>query len=81
MLRRYASAWPRVDLQLRESSADADLLAAVERGELDITFADQPLIDGPFESVELLRDPYVLLVQAGLAARGAQAAADARGDH
>ena len=71
VLRRYASAWPRVDLQLRESSADADLLAAVERGELDITFADQPLIDGPFDSVELLRDPYVLLVQAGspLAAR------------
>jgi molybdate transport repressor ModE-like protein len=71
VLRRFSAAWPRVELRLRESSIDADLLAAVERGELDLTFADRPMIDGPFDCVELLQDPYVLLVQAGspLAAR------------
>jgi molybdate transport repressor ModE-like protein len=71
VLRRFAAAWPRVELRLRESSVDADLLAAVERGELDLTFADRPMVDGPFDCVDLLQDPYVLLVQAGspLAAR------------
>src|SRR5688500_1597934 len=43
VLRRFAAAWPRVELRLRESSVDADLLAAVERGELDLTFADRPM--------------------------------------
>jgi DNA-binding transcriptional LysR family regulator len=36
----------------------------VERGELDLTFSDMPLVEGPFESVELMRDPYVLVVPA-----------------
>jgi DNA-binding transcriptional LysR family regulator len=34
----------------------------VERGELDLTFAMFPLPEGPFGSVELLSDPYVLMV-------------------
>jgi DNA-binding transcriptional LysR family regulator len=48
-----------------------ELLRLVEHGELDLTFADLPLPEGPFEAEEVLRDPYVLLVQAGseLAAR------------
>src|SRR5436309_1762399 len=32
--------------------------------ELDLTFADLPLPEGPFESDEVLRDPYVLIVAA-----------------
>jgi DNA-binding transcriptional LysR family regulator len=39
-------------------------LALVERGELDLTFSDLPVTEGPFEWVELLRDPYVLVVAA-----------------
>jgi DNA-binding transcriptional LysR family regulator len=62
LMRRFSAAWPRVEIRLTESANDSDLLAAVERGELDLTFADLPLTDGPFESVELLRDPYVLLL-------------------
>jgi DNA-binding transcriptional LysR family regulator len=44
----------------------------VERGTLDVSFTDQPLPEGPFESIELLRDPYVLVVAADspLADRG-----------
>src|ERR671937_901049 len=64
LLRRYSAAWPRVEITLTESASDAELLALVERGELDMTFADMPLTDGPFEAVELLRDPYVLIVRA-----------------
>ena len=72
VLRRFAASWPKVELALTESASDAELLELVERGELDLTFADLPLTDGPFESVELIRDPYVLVVPAGspLAQRG-----------
>ena len=62
LMRRFSAAWPRVEIRLTESSSDSDLLEEVERGELDLTFADLPLPEGPFESAELLRDPYVLLL-------------------
>src|SRR5256884_7016195 len=64
LMRRYLRAWPQVRVTLTESANDEDLLALVERGDLDLTFSDLPLTDGPFESVELLRDPYVLVVAA-----------------
>jgi DNA-binding transcriptional LysR family regulator len=72
LMRRYMEAWPKVEVTLTESAADTELLGLVERGELDLTFSDLPLVDGPFESVELMRDPYVLVVPANseLAARG-----------
>ena len=65
VMTRFFAAWPQVNVTLTESADDLELLGLVERGELDLTFADLPLTDGPFESVELLRDPYVLVVQAG----------------
>jgi DNA-binding transcriptional LysR family regulator len=64
LMRRFLAEWPRVDLQLSESTLDDELLAHVERGLLDLTFAMQPLADGPFESVGLMHDPYVLVVPA-----------------
>jgi DNA-binding transcriptional LysR family regulator len=72
LMRRFMDAWPKVDVALTESADDTELLGLVERGELDLTFSDLPLVDGPFESVELMRDPYVLVVPAHseLAARG-----------
>jgi molybdate transport repressor ModE-like protein len=62
LMRRYLSAWPQVKVSLTESPNDEDLLTEVERGELDLSFTDLPLPEGPFESVELMRDPYVLVV-------------------
>jgi DNA-binding transcriptional LysR family regulator len=49
---------------VHEEADVADLLRLVERGELDLTFAELPLPEGPFESEEVLRDPYVLVVAA-----------------
>ena len=71
LLRRFKQDWPRVEVSVREEIDAADLLRMIEHGELDLTFADLPLPDGPFESEPVLIDPYVLLVQAGseLAAR------------
>jgi DNA-binding transcriptional LysR family regulator len=62
LLRRFGAAWPGVEVQLVESASDPELLAYVERGDLDLTFAMPPLPEGPFAMVELMRDPWVLLV-------------------
>ncbi len=62
LMREFAAAWPRVEVQLTEDSADGRLLALVERGDLDLSFTIYPLPGGPFEAVELLRDPYLLIV-------------------
>ncbi|HZB22748.1 MAG TPA: LysR family transcriptional regulator [Gaiellaceae bacterium] len=64
ILRRFVEEWPRVAVSLEEEADDTKLLDLVERGELDLTFADMPLPEGPFEHVEVLRDPYVLVVPA-----------------
>jgi molybdate transport repressor ModE-like protein len=65
LMRRFGTVWPRVELKLTEMGTDQDLVALVERGELDLTFADFRLWDGPFDELHLFDDPYVLLVQAG----------------
>ena len=64
LLRRFLQDWPRVEIRLSESANDDELLSLVERGALDLTFAMLPLGEGPFDSVPLLHDPYVLVVPA-----------------
>jgi DNA-binding transcriptional LysR family regulator len=64
LVRRFRSEWPLVGVRVREESSATDLLHLLEHGELDLTFADLPLPEGPFEYAELLQDPYVLLVAA-----------------
>jgi DNA-binding transcriptional LysR family regulator len=64
LLRRFLQDWPRVEIRLSESANDDELLGLVERGALDLTFAMLPLGEGPFDSVPLLHDPYVLVVPA-----------------
>ncbi len=64
LLRSFAREHPQVEVELYESPDDIELLELVERGELDLTFLMLPLEPGPFEAIELLRDPYFLLVPA-----------------
>jgi DNA-binding transcriptional LysR family regulator len=64
LLSGFKAEWPSVTIGLTESSDDEELLAFVERGELDLTFTMVPVPQGPFEVVQLLRDPYVLVVPA-----------------
>jgi DNA-binding transcriptional LysR family regulator len=64
LLPRYARDWPDIRVLPREAPTDADLFAFVERGELDLSFADMPLRPGPFDHTEVLVDPYILLVAA-----------------
>jgi len=64
LVRRFRAQLPRVGVRVREASSADDLLRLLEHGELDLSFADLPLREGPFEWAELLQDPYVLLVSA-----------------
>jgi DNA-binding transcriptional LysR family regulator len=66
LMQRFVESWPRVAVQLEESANDVHLLAQIERGELDVSFADLPLPEGPFEYEELLTDPYVFAVSSEL---------------
>ncbi|MDX6591410.1 MAG: hypothetical protein QOJ13_606 [Gaiellales bacterium] len=62
VIRRFSSSHPLVDVTLSEAE-DATLLRKIEEGELDLAFIHLPLPDGPFEAIELLRDPYVLVAR------------------
>jgi DNA-binding transcriptional LysR family regulator len=64
LLQRYRATQPQVQVSLVESESDDELLADIERGELDLAFALLPLPAGPFASVELMRDPWILLAPA-----------------
>jgi DNA-binding transcriptional LysR family regulator len=65
LLSRHSAAWPGVDVTLIESNSPSELVGGVERGELDFTFWSLPVPDGPFEILELMLDPHVLLVPRG----------------
>ena len=65
VLRRFQARWPDVDVQVTEASFDNELVDAVERGDVDLSFAIQPIPEGPFEVRELMTDPYVVLTAVG----------------
>lgn len=64
IISRFSAQWPLVELMLDELD-DAEIPAAVERGEIDLGFVLLPVVDAPLDAIELLRDPYVLVTQAG----------------
>jgi DNA-binding transcriptional LysR family regulator len=49
------------DFSLKESNDDAVLLDLLERGELDVSFVELPIPEGPLEATRLLEDPFVLV--------------------
>ena len=71
VMRRFHQSWPDVEIELHESHSDLELASSVERGELDLSFVQLPIENPALETIELLRDPYVLVVPADspLAAR------------
>lgn len=62
VMRRFLAEWPGINLGLSEPSADPELYTFIESGEIDLAFCSLPVPEGPFEAVELMTDPYVLLV-------------------
>lgn len=61
---RFGELWSGIEVELSEAP-DQGLLDLIELGRLDLTFGSLPLPDGPFDAVELVRDPWLLLAQAG----------------
>jgi DNA-binding transcriptional LysR family regulator len=61
VIRRFRSAWPAVEIELHEAHMDLELAGAVERGELDLAFVQLPLDNPSLETIEVLRDDYVLV--------------------
>lgn len=56
-----------LDVTLVERPSDDELLPLLERGQLDVSFAELPLPSGRFASRTLLADEYVLVVSASSA--------------
>jgi molybdate transport repressor ModE-like protein len=71
LLRGFRQSWPQVEIALQQEPGDRELLRLVSEGELDLCFVTLPAATGSFATVELFRDPYVLVVAADspLAAR------------
>ena len=65
VMRRFRTDWPKIEVGLSEPTTDPELYAEIESGRLDLAFCSAPLPDGPFDALELMRDPYVFLVPAG----------------
>lgn len=52
---------PDLDVQLSESDDQEEMLTRLHHGELDLTFAVQPVASSDLATVSLYRDPFVLL--------------------
>jgi DNA-binding transcriptional LysR family regulator len=65
IISRFSQAWPGVEVRLMEAASDEGLMDMVEPGRLDLTFGVLPMPEGPFDGVELLRDPFVLVAAKG----------------
>jgi molybdate transport repressor ModE-like protein len=63
LLQQFTAEWPDVRLHPTEAGSDLPLYEAVERGDLDLSFVELPAPPGPFETVELLVDPYVVVLR------------------
>jgi len=61
LVQRFTGACPGVEFRLTERDNDDDLLDLVERGELDLAYVMLPHQQGPFDAVEVLVDPYMLV--------------------
>jgi molybdate transport repressor ModE-like protein len=82
VMRRFLADWPGIELGLSEPATDPELFAAIESGELDLAFCGRPLPNGPFDAVDLMSDPYVLVVPGDTPlAERKSASLDDLGDH
>jgi len=64
VISRFGELWQGVEVRLTEASSDEGLLDLLEPGRLDLSFGTLPLPPGPFEAVELVRDPFVMVTDA-----------------
>jgi molybdate transport repressor ModE-like protein len=63
IMKRFRQQWPQIEVMLEERDSDQELAEMVERGELDVAFVLPPFGEAPLETIPLLRDPYVFVVE------------------
>jgi DNA-binding transcriptional LysR family regulator len=74
LLGTFRAEWPGIQIVLRESRDCAELIHAVEAGDIDVTFIDiGPYETGPLQVRPLLDDPMVFLAPAGAPEAGQRA--------
>jgi DNA-binding transcriptional LysR family regulator len=75
LVARLRGAAPGLVLEIEEAIADDALWEMVEAGAVDAALGGLPVAGAPFEWVEVLEDPYVLVTATGSASAGAGAGA------
>ena len=67
VLKRFMERWPEANIELKETVGDSELADAVSRAELDLAYVTlPPPADVPdLKVTELLKDPLVVVAQAG----------------
>jgi DNA-binding transcriptional LysR family regulator len=74
LLGTFRAEWPGIEVVLHESRDSAELIHAVETGDIDVTFIDiGPYETGPLEVRPLLDDPMVFLAPAAAPEAGQRA--------
>ena len=61
-LSRFRRDWPHVSIDLRQEAPGVLLDDLVRSGQIDIAFADTSEVVEPFQSVDLVEDPYVVMM-------------------
>ena len=64
IMRNFVEQWPEIDVRLDELEDD-EIVSAIERGAIDVGFVLLPVGEAPLETLELLLDPFVLMVASG----------------
>ena len=64
VLARFRERWPNISVSLTGQPLEHDLGAMVRNGLLDLAFIDVSTVEAPLAAVELLVDPYVVLLPA-----------------
>jgi DNA-binding transcriptional LysR family regulator len=62
ILRRFTADRGEIEVLVTEAPSDDRLLPLIERGDLDLAFAELPLPGGPLTAAPLVTDDYVLVV-------------------
>jgi molybdate transport repressor ModE-like protein len=65
VLTEFRAVCPGVEVRVLEAAAEHEPAALLADGRVQVALMSLPLPEGPFEHVECLRDPFVLVVQAG----------------
>ncbi len=63
VLGRFGQAWPGIRVNMTEVLSDDAGLGLIADGTVELAFGIFPLPPGPFEGIELLRDPFVVVAR------------------